>query len=176
MRRTSPLKQFVGIFMLALLVAGIAMLSFIPLQSSKIIDHPLFERATPYQFVFFGFSTCSGVCPATLAKLANIESHTLNNTAQVMYIEILDHGNHAAASSYAKSFHTSFIGVAPEKAQLSQLRQLFNLNIRSIGEHTQHQGRLYLLKQHQGKQVLFKTYNALTFSTQALMQDIQLGV
>ncbi|MEM9103147.1 MAG: SCO family protein [Pseudomonadota bacterium] len=166
-------KQLLGVFLIVVLVIFMLSLSWLPITSNRIIEHSLLKSEAPYTFIFFGFSTCHSVCPMTLNRLSTMSDNVLNHEVKVIYIEIVKHGNNDAANQYAQSFHKEFLGIAPEKNQLKALEKIFGLSINSNPDNPSHLGKLYLLKNNNGQKILFKTYNALKFSINRLLQDIE---
>ena len=159
-----------------LIVALLGMIAIIPklaIVSDRDVSSPLLNISSSKQIIFFGFSTCSAVCPLTLATLARLDNEILENEVQVIFVEIDRHEENSLADQYAKNFNQHFIGIAPSEKQLNKLSQQFMLNIQKSGESILHQGGLYLVSNHDNQQTLYRTYNVLSFSLDEITRDIR---
>lgn len=162
--------------LLCLLLGVVFGLPWLAFDTDKDVTNPLLSVSAKHAFVFFGFTSCHGVCPMTLNQLANLDEGLLQDAVQVLYVDIEKHGDHQAADQYAKSFHHSFNGVAPSEAELAQMKRDFGLNIVEGESSIQHQGRLYLVENKGTKQILSRVFNPLKFSPESLnAQLLKLG-
>lgn len=168
-------KYLVSSSILLLLFAVVFAIPFVPLDSSKPVDAAFLEQnGSDKAVVFFGFSHCTDVCPTSLAVI----SHLMNNTdkqahwPQVAFIDIDNNSSGAAASRYAKQFHSSFKGVHANTVLLAKLKEDFGLNIRQQGEQIMHRGRTYILNRVNQQWYLVKSYNPDTFDAATLERDL----
>ena len=165
-------KRIATLALMCLLLGVIFGLPWLAIDANKDVSNPLFSFKTDHAFVFFGFTSCHGVCPMTLNQLANLEDDLLANGVEVVYVDIEKHGDHQAADDYAKSFHRSFNGLAPTALELTQMKRDFGLNIVEGESSIQHQGRLYLVENRGGKQILSRVFNALKFTPESLSAEL----
>ncbi len=103
-----------------------------PLTAFALADHNhrVFDLASlkgKWSFLFFGFTHCPDVCPATLAVLARARDLIAKNTAgaeDIQFIFISVDPNRDTASKlrqYVDYFDASFLGVTGDNAQIANL-------------------------------------------------------
>lgn len=80
-----------------------------------------------WSFLFFGFTHCPDVCPATLAVLARARDNIARSTAgaaniQVVFVSVDPNRDTAAKlRQYVDYFDASFVGVTGDNAQIGSL-------------------------------------------------------
>jgi len=103
-----------------------------PLTAFALTDHKnrVFDLASlkgKWSFLFFGFTHCPDICPTTLAVLAHARDNIAKNTVgaeDVQFILISVDPNRDTASKlsqYVTYFHTTFLGVTGNDAQIGNL-------------------------------------------------------
>lgn len=161
--------------LLAILLTLIFSIPLMALDSHRPVDVPfLNEHGNDKAIVFFGFSHCGDVCPATLAVLRNL----MNNKdiqaqwPQVVFVDIDQNSNVDNAVHYATQFHEHFTGVHADKVALAKYSDAFGLNIRQAGEQIVHQGRTYLLEREEDQWFIVKTYNPDSVDLSTLEEEL----
>ena len=169
------------------LIAMMVAIPGLPLLSHKVIEAKFLTPEGPNKaLVFFGFSHCKEVCPATLAQLNTLLTQQLapSQWPRVVFVDLQQSpqrdkeplknkglsrkaspGSNRAdpltlAAGYAQSFHPQFHGYHPTADELLRLAATFGLNFSQRGELIQHRGRSYLLERKNAQWRLIKTYNA----------------
>jgi protein SCO1 len=103
-----------------------------PLTAFALIDHQnrVFDLSRvqgKWSFLFFGFTHCPDICPTTLAILARARDNiakTAVGAEDVQFVFISVDPNRDTASKlgqYVTYFHTTFLGVTGDKAQIGNL-------------------------------------------------------
>jgi len=103
-----------------------------PLTAFALTDHKnrVFDFASlkgKWSFLFFGFTHCPDVCPTTLAVLARTRDNIAKNRAgaeDIQFVFISVDPNRDTAdklSQYVAYFHTTFLGVTGNDAQIANL-------------------------------------------------------
>jgi len=103
-----------------------------PLTAFALTDHQnrvfdLSRLKGKWSFLFFGFTHCPDICPTTLAVLAHARDNIAKNTVgaeDVQFILISVDPNRDTASKlsqYVTYFHTTFLGVTGNDAQIGNL-------------------------------------------------------
>ena len=103
-----------------------------PLTAFVLTDHQnrVFDLASlkgKWSFLFFGFTHCPDVCPATLAILARARDNIAKNPVgaeDVQFVFISVDPNRDTAGKlgqYVTHFHASFLGVTGDDAQIGNL-------------------------------------------------------
>ena len=103
-----------------------------PLTAFALTDHQnrVFDLSRvkgKWSFLFFGFTHCPDICPTTLAILARARDNIAKNTVgaeDVQFVFISVDPNRDTASKlrqYVTYFHTTFLGVTGDKAQIGNL-------------------------------------------------------
>lgn len=103
-----------------------------PLTAFALTDHKnrVFDLASlkgKWSFLFFGFTHCPDVCPATLAVLARVRDNIARNTAgaeniQFVFISVDPNRDTAGKlGQYVTYFDTAFLGVTGNDAQIGNL-------------------------------------------------------
>ena len=86
------------------------------------LDH---ERGARTALVYFGYTHCPDVCPATLATWARVRQALGGASVGVRYLFVsVDPARDtpAVAQAYARQFDPSFVGLSPTPAQLDTLK------------------------------------------------------
>jgi len=83
-----------------------------------------------WTFLFFGFTHCSDVCPATLSTLKEVYSnlHAQYPELQVVFVSIDPQEKMADLQPYLASFNKDFIGLRGTKEQVENLKQQFGVH------------------------------------------------
>ena len=103
-----------------------------PLTAFALTDHRnrVFNLASlkgKWSFLFFGFTHCPDACPTTLAVLARARDNIAKNTVgseDIQFVFISVDPNRDSAdklSQYVTYFHTTFLGVTGDNAQIENL-------------------------------------------------------
>lgn len=126
--------------------------------------------------VFFGFTRCGDVCPASMAVLRQLIKHRniLDDTAlpAVIFIDIDRHSSTEQAQTYAKAFDPRFIGINPDDDTLAIIKSQFGLNFVQDGEDIRHRGRTYILEKKSQTWLLVKTINPQSLDKNWLEQEL----
>ena len=144
------------------LVRSVAVSPAKSVQSVNLTDHHNkvvnVERLKNYwTFVFFGYTNCPDVCPATIAQLKLIKRGIKENTAyakstQFFFVSVdpqrdtLDH-----LAKYMKYFDSSFVGMTGSEKAIADFEQQLDSYHRigsknSNGDYTvQHSAEIYLI-------------------------------
>lgn len=80
--------------------------------------------------LFFGYTHCPDVCPTTLADWVRVRAALGERAERVRFVFVSvdpERDTPDAAMAYARSFHPSFIGLAPPRAGLEALMRSFHL-------------------------------------------------
>lgn len=139
--------------------------------------HP-FTRASlngqPH-LVFFGFTHCPDVCPATLALLGEVSrAHVL--PAQVLFVTVdPERDTPERLEKYVHAFDPSFVGLTGEASSIEHLAKDFGVIISKVplpgGDYTMDHSAVLFLLSAQGEIVSLFTP---PFDTQRLEQDLKL--
>lgn len=133
-----------------------------PVQSVNLTDHHNkvvnVERLKNYwTFVFFGYTNCPDVCPATIAQLKLIKRGIKENTAyakstQFFFVSVDPQRDTLAhLAKYMKYFDSSFVGMTGSEKAIADFEQQLDSYHRigtknSNGDYTvQHSGEIYLI-------------------------------
>ena len=144
------------------LLRGVAVSPPKVVQSVNLVDHHnkvvSIERLKKYwTFVFFGYTNCPDVCPATIAQLKLIKRGIKENTAyakstQFFFVSVdpqrdtLDH-----LAKYMKYFDSSFVGMTGSEKAITGFEQQLNsyhrIGTKNLnGDYTvQHSAEIYLI-------------------------------
>jgi protein SCO1/2 len=103
-----------------------------PLTAFVLTDHQnrvfdLSRLKGKWSFLFFGFTHCPDVCPTTLAILARVRDNIAKSTVgaeavQFIFVSVDPNRDTAGKlSQYVTYFHTTFLGVTGNDAQIGNL-------------------------------------------------------
>lgn len=118
-------------------LAGVLRPDFKLLQPFKLIDHnnAVFDEKNfldKWSFVFFGYTSCPDVCPATLYVLKSIHDLLVDETSenpkdmQVVFISVdPDRDTSEKLADYITYFNKDFIGATADKTEIDKLAQQF---------------------------------------------------
>jgi len=168
-------KVSIGFALWFLLIIYIFSIPFIPLTLNKKLDTSFLDpKGNEHALIFFGFRGCSNVCPMTLSILRQLFDSQKNASLwpQVVFVDIDANSNSVNASSFAKQFHTSFIGLHIPTDELSEVSNQFGLNIKQEGNQIAHLGKTYLLQRKASDWKLVKIYNPNSFSVETLQKEL----
>jgi protein SCO1/2 len=101
-------------------------------QDGKLFDRQRLERH--WSLLFFGFSRCPAVCPATLNVLAltreRLASLPAAQRPQVVLVSVdPKHDSPARLKGYVSSFNPEFVGVTGSEAAIEQLAHSLGVSI-----------------------------------------------
>ena len=168
-------KVSIGFALWFLLIIFIFSIPLMPLVLDKKLDASFLDQeGNENALVFFGFRGCSDVCPMTLMILRQLFDSQENFSLwpQVVFVDIDANSNSAEASSFAKQFHPSFIGLHIPTEELSDVSNKFGLNIKQEGNQISHLGKTYLLQRKVNDWKLVKIYNPNSFSVETLQKEL----
>lgn len=126
-----------------------------------LVDHggrPVTEAdfAGRWQLVFFGFTTCPGVCPTTLGCLATVLDLPGAQADQVAPLFITvdpERDTPGVMADYVAHFHPRLAGLTGSLAQVAEAAQsykVYHMHMEDAaapdGHRTAHAGHLYLLR------------------------------
>lgn len=110
-----------------------------PLNEFSLLDHHN-EAFDPqrllgqWTLVFFGFTNCPGVCPATLAKLSQV-SGALSPEPAIVFVSVDPaRDDLATLAGYVDSFGESVLGVTGAIAELEKMAESFYVTYAASGD------------------------------------------
>ncbi|WP_088332479.1 SCO family protein [Lacimicrobium sp. SS2-24] len=169
------LRNAWGGLLLAALLAVVFLLPGFSISSTRPVETDFLRQTSADKaLVFFGFTGCGDVCPASMTILRQVLNHwqVAESRPAVFFIDIDQRSSAQRAQAYASQFHQDFIGVHANEPILRSLSADFNLNIQQRDDQILHRGRTYLLQKKQQQWYLTKTYNPTTFDHQTLIQEL----
>lgn len=108
-----------------------------------------------WSFVFFGFTNCQNICPASLGQLnkmyQQLQKADANPMPQVIFVSIdPERDTPSVLNRYIKSFNSHFVGLTGGKQNVAQFSQQFNVLYTKVkqdnGQYTvDHSGTLMLV-------------------------------
>ena len=110
-----------------------------PLNEFSLRDHrdQAFDRQRlqgQWSLVFFGFTNCPGVCPATLAQLSQV-SDTLSPEPAIVFVSVDPaRDDLATLAGYVDAFGETVLGVTGESAELDKLAESFYVTYSMSGD------------------------------------------
>ena len=107
------------------------------IQTYKLIDHKKEELTQDrftghWSFVFFGFTSCPDVCPATLMQLAQLhkaiaKDQQLNIKPMFFFVSVdPERDGHEHLAEYVRYFDSSFIGVTGNISDIEKFEKQFD--------------------------------------------------
>lgn len=104
-----------------------------PTSNAELTDHnghpfQLNDLRGKVSLVFFGFTNCPDVCPATMAKLRQLEWSGLVDNRKVDYVLISVDGERDTPETmkkFLKSFSDGFIGLTGESSRVKKISREF---------------------------------------------------
>lgn len=129
------------------------------LPSFKLTDfnHQLFgnkQLQDQWSFLFFGYTQCPGICPATLGKLNELAAllNPASNLAQFIFVSIDPNDTPSALKSYfaQPNFEKAqFLGVTGTLEEIRSLAQIIGLYVSEnnipVNGHIEHSGTVLLV-------------------------------
>lgn len=118
-------------------LAGVLRVDFRLLQPFKLTDHNnnVFDEKqfqNKWSFVFFGYTSCPDVCPATLYVLSSVHSLLVDETGknpddmQVVFVSVDPaRDTPEKLADYVTYFNEDFIGTTADKAEIDKLARQF---------------------------------------------------
>lgn len=83
-----------------------------------------------YTFVYFGYTFCPDICPATLARLEEVKQELGNDADEIAVVMVTvdpDRDTPEKLAEYMAFFDDSFVGLSGEKADIDALGTPFGL-------------------------------------------------
>lgn len=130
-----------------------------------------------WSFLFFGYTQCPHICPATLGILHQI-SQRLRGLPDVQFIFVSidpeqDTPEHLKTFLHSKFSGTPFIGVSGERENITRFAQAFGAhlqpNLQNTVEHLEHSGTIFLISPEGKLNALFTTHD----NVQTIIQDFK---
>jgi len=168
-------KKLLGVSLWLVLIAFIVSIPLVPMSIDKAMSVSFLDTSgSDSALVFFGFRGCSDLCPTTLVKLRELTNlqDNIARRPQVIFVDIDAHSDISQASTYARQFHPSFIGLHFNAVQLAKISYQFGLNIKVNNDQIYHLGKTYLLRRELGDWRLVKAYGANGFSVAELQHEL----
>ena len=109
----------------------------------SLIDHngsPFTERdlINHWTLIFFGFTHCPDICPTTMANLAELKAQLVGTEASDARVVMLSvdpaRDTPDRLAQYAPYFHSDFIGVTGDFADVQNFAQRLNAPFRKVSE------------------------------------------
>ncbi|HEV7431446.1 MAG TPA: SCO family protein [Steroidobacteraceae bacterium] len=130
-----------------------------PLASFQLTDHNgrPFDNAALNghpSLLFFGYSNCPDLCPATLAIMRDVQRRAPIPGLQFLFITVdPERDTPAALKQYLHHFSSEFVGLSAGRASLAPLMRTLAADAESQGTHgggnqLTHSATLYLLDTH----------------------------
>jgi protein SCO1/2 len=113
-------------------------------QASTLVS--LSDLRGKYILLFFGFTNCPDICPATMGVLKQVQNQLKDQSEnfQVLFVTTdPDRDTPQAIGSYLGRFDSSFIGLTGTKAELEQIWADYGVTVLDNG--TTHSTRVYLI-------------------------------
>jgi protein SCO1/2 len=91
------------------------------------------ERGQRLVMLFFGYTYCPDVCPTTLADWAKARQQLGRDASAVRWVFVsVDPARDTpdVAERYARQFDSTFVGLAPNAAQLDSLKAAWTFDVR----------------------------------------------
>lgn len=140
------LKQcLLFILLIALLVGGMLQAMKQPTDSNiKLSFSELKTVKSDRMILFFGFPQCGDMCPATLAKITQIQPQP-----SLMFIDIQPLPSKTVTEQYIQQFSPEFAAWTPTAQERLQLADIFPQEFpRTYGDRVEHQARLYVAEKN----------------------------
>jgi protein SCO1 len=138
-----------------------------PFAFSELQGHPT--------LVFFGFTHCPDVCPATLLKLAQVKKTSALPALQVVLVTVdPQRDTPELLSNYVHAFDASFIGLTGDPATIKKMAAEFGVAVERVdlpgGDYTMdHSAVVFLLDEHAHEVALFTP----PFDARVMSQDLR---
>ena len=91
-----------------------------------------------WTLIFFGFTHCPDICPTTMAELAELKAQLVGTEASDARVVMLSvdpaRDTPERLAQYASYFHTDFIGVTGDFADILSFAQRLNAPFRKVSE------------------------------------------
>ena len=91
-----------------------------------------------WTLIFFGFTHCPDICPTTLAELAELKAQLVDTEANDLQVVMLTvdpaRDTPARLADYVPYFHSDFLGVTGEFADILSVAQRLNAPFRKVSE------------------------------------------
>ncbi|WP_260483563.1 SCO family protein [Sphingomicrobium flavum] len=85
--------------------------------------------------IFFGFTHCPDVCPATLAKLVNYRKAIGEDAFDIVFISVdPKRDGPEEVGQYSDTFETPVIGLTGSQAQIDKVKDLFGIESREMDD------------------------------------------
>ena len=91
-----------------------------------------------WTLIFFGFTHCPDICPTTLAELSELKAQLVDTEANDLQVVMLTvdpaRDTPARLADYVPYFHSDFLGVTGEFADILGVAQRLNAPFRKVSE------------------------------------------
>lgn len=136
-----------------------------PVENRAVINDAFLDRSqNEIEIVFFGFTGCADVCPASLAKLASVlESDKVTTTGKntgATFIEVKslqERSGDMLAEQYSSAFSPRITGYTPNMNSFRELSEEFIIklyNSRSENGQLSHTDHFFLLTRQQDQWIV----------------------
>ncbi|BDX04758.1 SCO family protein [Planctobacterium marinum] len=172
-------KLLLGFGLWFMLLGIIFVIPLASLDTNKPLTVDVFSALQQDRaIVFFGFTSCGDVCPASLIILRRwrtaADESLSDDLPAIVFIDIDKNSSAADADQYAKSFDERFIGLHADAHTLSQLSADFGLNLTQSGDNIQHQGRTYIIEKRAQRWTLTTAVNPQGLTEEWLQQELNI--
>src|SRR5512133_750959 len=148
MEKTMNRRNILFIVLVALLLVGIAVYQYMlpPMLNGAVIDPPksmpdftlsssegpvsLSDTRGKVTVLFFGFTNCLDVCPATMAKLSEALTKLGDKSGEVQVVFIsVDYKRDTpqTVGAYAAKFRPDFIGLTGSQAEIDSVTKDYGI-------------------------------------------------
>lgn len=132
--------------------ALMAWLSVLPVSARfSLASTPALPPSWKVALVYFGYAECSGVCQASLGRLARVmmdlEARGWADQAGVFFVDLDPTAAASAARGFSRVFHPRFLGGTTGDPPLEDLRRELGMPraLGVAGRRPEHEDRVYLL-------------------------------
>jgi protein SCO1/2 len=141
-------KNLLFAVLIALIITGVAIYEYTkpPVMHGSVIDPPkqmpgftldsisgpahLSDYRGKVSVIFFGFTNCKDICPATMAKMADVFTKLGSKTSDVRVVFIsVDYKRDTpqTTAAFVNKFRPEFIGLTGSQAQIDQVTQNYGI-------------------------------------------------
>lgn len=141
-----------------------------PLDAVPVVAHDgtrISWGAGKPTFVFFGYTHCPDVCPATLADWARVRQQLGDRAGDVQFLFVsvdTERDTPEVAQKYARNFDSAIVGVAPDSVSLTAMQRLlgatsYRERATAHGYHVAHSPQTFLID-GEGRLVAFYSFGS----------------
>ncbi len=116
------------------------------LVSQASLPASLSDFRGKYVLLFFGFTNCPDICPATMGVLKQVQNRLKDQSENVQVLLVTtdpDHDTPQAMGAFLDRFDPSFIGLTGTKAELERIWAAYGVTVLDNG--TTHSTRVYVV-------------------------------